>query len=196
MGQIRQGISENAQTHTGSQQQLGSKHGRLELPSPIHLILHPANLFAYILRSKCMYSDSTVQTLLRSSHCLLKIAAHWCSVVLVIKTLPPEQVSSMQSFQNTKKQKQTLTCKWCLVTVVLYSDFSMARYYIAIGKRIIYIGNSLVPINISDDTCRSKNWIPLQLIFKITYSLPLKRGVLTLLFNHAGCQLILPHNTL
>lgn len=196
MGQIRQGISENCSDphRKSAAARKQTWEAGVTIPNsldspPCQLVCLHSKIQMYVQWFHCT-NTSQVFTLSPKNRCTLMLCG-----TCYLKLFLQNRCLLCRAFKILKK-KQTLTCKWCLVTAVLYSDFSMARYYIAIGKRIIYIGNSLVPINISDDTCRSKNWIPLQLIFKITYSLPLKRGVLTLLFNHAGCQLILPHNTL
>lgn len=141
------------------------------------MTLHPASLHVCLyskiqMHVQCLHCTNTSQFSTVSPKNSLHTDALWH---LLLKLLLQNSCLLCRAFKILKKK--SLTCKWCLVTVVLYSDLPVARYYIIIEKRIINIGNSLVPINISDDTCRSNNWIPLQLILKITYNLPLKRGV-------------------
>lgn len=97
---------------------------------------------------QCLHCTNTSQFSTVSPKNFLHTDVLWH---LLLKLFLQNSFSVCRAFKILKETK-SLTCKWCLDTVVLYSDFPVARCYIIIGKTIIHTGNSLVPINISDDT--------------------------------------------
>lgn len=121
------------------------------------------------------------QTFPTSLQCHLENELHadalWHSL---LKLLLQNDFCVSSTFKILKKKKKKTDRRCCLVTAVLYLEFPGDRPYIINGKKSIYIGNSLVSINISDDTCRRNNWLPLRLMFTLICCLPSKKGAVSI----------------